>query len=337
MEFTKSYKELVGSYFKLTNYQIGENAPKLTKQLTKAGIEFTVEEVQAFQELLLAVFDNEKEEIFTFNFSYNLPDYDNQDSWAFDGSCNSQGNVGEFTSEILNTLDEARYCYIYDDMDEPVARFYYLEKNGVYALADLYSDKGHGYYLAPQILLCCAFDLKLEEFEPFSGVLLARDNASGFWSNLASSQYKHFTNGDFPTLSFDDSKVNWVYEKNDCVYSSLLERYITESELDDGDFIYCNNVDDFDDRDNTFFCGGCQEYHSLSGYYIQAEDGEQFCSVECAYHLDYVITEEGELVDIDEAFCCEDCGCIYLSTEGYEGADGCLYCERCVCDHLDEE
>lgn len=75
MELQKTYKELVESYFELTNYLTGENDPKLTKQLQKAGIEFTVEEVQAFQELLLAVFDNEKEVIFTFNFSNILPDY----------------------------------------------------------------------------------------------------------------------------------------------------------------------------------------------------------------------------------------------------------------------
>lgn len=334
--YYKSYKKLAEDYFGLEDFKVGENAPKLSKQLSKLNIKYTQEELQAFQELLTAVFDNEKEEKYTFVFSDNLPDYDNQDSWAFDGSCNSQGNVGEFTSEILNTLVESRYCYIYDK-DKPVARFYYLEKNGVYALADLYSEKGHGFYLAPQILLCCAFDLKLEEFEPFSGELLARDNAGGFWSNLASSHYKHFTNGDFPLLSFNEYEVNEVYEKNECVYSVFLERYITNSALEDGIFTYCENIDDFDRTENIFLCRGCNEYHSLSGHYIQAKDGEQFCSFECAYHLDYVMTEDCELVDIDEAFCCEDCGCTSLYTEGYEGADGYLYCESCVCDHLDEE
>lgn len=337
MELQKTYKELVQDYFKLASYQTGENTPKLTKQLTKAGIEFTVEEIQAFQELLLAVFDNEKGAIFTFNFSNILPDYDSQDNWAFDGSCNSQGNVGEFTSEILDTLEESRYCYIYDDIDEPVARFYYLEKNGVYALADLYSEKGHGYYLAPQILLCCAFELKLEQFKLFSGVLINRANAQGFWSNLASSQYKHFTSGDFPTLSFNKIKVNEVYCKNGCTYSNILDRYITESEIDDGDYIYCENVGDWDDRDNIFYCEGCGEYISLSGDYVETYNHDKFCSVECACNCGYTITEEGELVDIDETFYCEDCGCTYLDTEGYEGADGYLYCENCICDHEEEE
>ena len=268
---------------------------------------------------------------------FPLPDYEEQDNWAFDGSCNSQGAVGEFTSEILNTLEESRYCYIYDDMDNPIARFYYLYKNGVYGLADLYSNKGHGFYLAPQILLCVAFNLKLEQFKLFSGVLLDRNNTSGFWSNLASSQYKHFTNGDFPTLSFDEYKVNLVYDKNDCIYSNILDRYITESEIEDGDYVYCSNVNDWDDRDGAIYCEGCGEWFSTSGHYVEAEDYEKFCSVECACDCGYTMTEDGELVDADETFCCEGCLCTYLDTEGYEGADGNLYCESCICDHEDEE
>lgn len=336
MNFIKSYKELVESYFGLTDYQTGENTPKLTKQLSKAGIEFTVEEVQAFQELLLSVFDNEKEKSFTFAFSCELPDYSEQDSWAFDGSCNSRGGVGEFTSEILNTLEESRYCYIYDK-DEPVARFYYLEKNGVYALADLYSKKGHGYYLAPQILLCCAFGLKLADFKQFEGKLIKWENEGGFWSNLASPSYKHFINGDFTPLTIDDSKVNEVYYNNDCAYSNILERYITKGEINDGNYVYCSNVDDWDDIDNAFYCEGCQEYHSLLGHYVETEYYKQFCSVECACDCGYTMTEDGEIVDIDKTFCCEDCSCTYLDTDSYEGVDGYLYCENCICDHEEEE
>lgn len=49
------------------------------------------------------------------------------------------------------------------------------------------------------------------------------------------------------------------------------------------------------------------------------------------------MTEDGELVDADDTFCCEGCLCTYLDTEGYEGADGCIYCENCICDHEEEE
>ena len=52
--YYKSYKELVSEYFGI-DYKVGENAPKLSKQLSKKGIEYTQEELQAFSELLLAV------------------------------------------------------------------------------------------------------------------------------------------------------------------------------------------------------------------------------------------------------------------------------------------
>lgn len=93
MNFVKTYQEMVETYYSPFSFEIGENAPKLTKQLTRAGKDFTVEEVQAFQELLTAVYNNEKETAFTFDFSNNLPSYGEQDSWAFDGSCNSKGSA----------------------------------------------------------------------------------------------------------------------------------------------------------------------------------------------------------------------------------------------------
>lgn len=220
MKLVKTYQEMVESYYQPFNFEIGENAPKLTKQLTKQAKEFTVEEVQAFQELLTAVYNNEKETAFTFDFAEDLPDWFEQDSWAFNGSCNSQGEAGEFTSEILNTLEEARYCYIYDEFDDPCARFYYLESNGVYALADLYSEQGHGFYLAPQIALCVAFGLKLEDFTQFEGALVRWDNEDGFWSNLASSQYKHFTTGEFFPISLEFDAVEEVYNNHD-IYISV--------------------------------------------------------------------------------------------------------------------
>lgn len=326
---------MVETYYSPFSYQIEENAPKLTKQLTKAGKAFTVEEVQAFQELLTAVYNNEKEEAFTFVFSDELPDYDEQDSWAFDGSCNSQGGVGEFTSEILNTLEESRYCYIYDEFDEPCARFYFLESNGVYALADLYSPQGHGFYLAPQIALCVAFGLKLADFTQFEGTLVHWNNENGFWSNLASSQYKHFTSGNFEPLFLDDDKVAYVYEDNDCYYSPNLSRYVTQSGRDD--LYYCENIDDYEESDNVAYCENCDMYFSLSGNYTEAENGNMFCCENCAFHSGYTFTDNGELVPEDEVFSCEDCYNVYLVEDAEEGADHCLYCCDCIHDHLEEE
>lgn len=102
-----SYKDLVEMYFDI-ELTVGENSPKLSKQLSKQGKDYTNEELQAFQELLNAVFDGDKEESFRFLFTNILPDYEDIDDWAFDGSCNSQGECGQATSYVLNTLEEAR-------------------------------------------------------------------------------------------------------------------------------------------------------------------------------------------------------------------------------------
>lgn len=334
MNFVKTYQEMVETYYSPFNFEIGENAPKLTKQLTKAGKVFTVEEIQAFQELLNAVYNNEKEKAYTFDFSDNLPSYDKQDDWAFDGSCSSQGKAGQYTSEILNTLEESRYCYIYDGYDDPCARFYYLESNGVYALADMYSHQGHGFYLAPQIALCVAFGLRLEQFKPFRDRLVRWDNEQGFWSNMASNNYKHYTSGDFEPLYVDKLKVSYVYEAYDCYYSHNLGRYILS---DEDDITYCENIDDYEDDDYVCYCGHCGINFSTNGSYLKAEDGMLFCCLECANKHGYVYTDNSELVPKDEVFSCEDCYNVYLAEDAEEGADGCLYCCDCIHDHLEDE
>ena len=325
---------MVETYYSPFTFEIGENAPKLTKQLTKQDKNFTVEEVQAFQELLTAVYNNEKESQFTFKFSDELPDYDEQDDWAFDGSCNSQGDAGQYTSEILNTLPESRYCYIYDEYNNPCARFYYLEANGVYALADLYSKQGHGFYLAPQIALCVAFGLKLEDFSQFDGALVRWNNEGGFWSNLASSQYKHFTSGEFLPLCLDFEDVEEVYNNNGVYYSPNLDRFVFEDEYY---ITYCENIEDYEDDSYVYFCDGCDMYFSTKGSHEEAEDGTLFCCLECANSCGYVYTDNSELVSEDEVFCCDDCYNVYLVEDAEEGADGCLYCCDCIHDHLEED
>ena len=325
---------MVETYYSPFTFEIGENTPKLTKQLTKQGKNFTVEEVQAFQELLTAVYNNEKESQFTFKFSDELPDYDEQDDWAFDGSCNSQGDAGQYTSEILNTLPESRYCYIYNEYNDPTARFYYLEANGVYALADLYSEQGHGFYLAPQIALCVAFGLKLEDFSQFDGALVRWNNEGGFWSNLASSQYKHFTSGEFLPLCLDFEDIEEVYNNNGVYYSPNLDRFVFEDEYY---IIYCENIEDYEYDSYVYFCDGCDMYFSTKGSHEEAEDGTLFCCLECANYCGYVYTDNSELVSKDEVFCCDDCYNVYLVEDAEEGDDDCLYCCDCIHDHLEED
>ena len=115
--YYKSYKELVSEYFGI-DYKVGENAPKLSKQLSKKGIEYTQEELQAFSELLLAVFSDCKELVYTFKLSDILPSYREAEDWA-----SMECVWSEYYSEYI-LIDDSSCCddcgdsFYHDDMEE---------------------------------------------------------------------------------------------------------------------------------------------------------------------------------------------------------------------------
>lgn len=329
-----SYKDIVKLYFGI-ELLVGENTPKLSKQLSKAGKDYTNEELQAFQELLYAVYDGEKEESYRFIFTNILPDYNEIDNWAFDGSCNSQGNCGQATSYVLNTLEEARYCYIYDTWDDPSARFYFVQDcNGILGVADLYCNNGHGYYLAPQILLCVAYGKKLADFTQYKDPLVYMENDYGYWSNLSASSYNHYVTGEIEPIEPYDEVINDFNKSIGQVWSDNLERYIF---TDDSDFVYCSNIEDYEWYDEIMTCDHCEESLSPRGDYFEVSDGTIFCSEDCASH-DYIYSEYfGGWIDLGEASKCAECGCVFPSEDGKWGYDDDFYCLDCIHDHLEED
>ena len=263
---------------------MGENTPKLSKQLSKAGKDYTNKELQAFQELLYAVFGGEKEERYKFKFTNILPDYNEIDNWAFDGSCNSQGEWGQATSYVLNTLEEARYCYIYDAWDDPSARFYYVQDcNGVLGVADLYYNNGHGYYLAPQILLCVAYDKKLADFTQDKDPLVYMINDNGYWSNLSAESYNHYVTGEIEYIEPHNGVIDDFNESIGKVWSNNLNQYV---DTKDSDFVYCSNIEDYEWYDEVHVCDHCGESLNPKGEYIETHDGEFYCHYCIHDHLE---------------------------------------------------
>ena len=263
--FYKSYKELVSEYFGI-DYKVGENAPKLSKQLSKKGIAYTQEELQAFSELLLAVFSDCKELVYTFKLSDILPSYREAKDWAFDGSCNEPGGAGELTSIALQTSDLARYCYIFNENNSPKARFYYLEdEQGELGLSDMYSWEGHGFYLAPQILLAIFYNRKLSDFQETHDNIVYENNPGGFWCNMASEQYKKFVTDTKISAEVDICKAVEVLREEGFVWSDNQDLYIN---LDDEDFTFCGDCEDYfynDDMeegsDGCLYCSDCIHDH----------------------------------------------------------------------------
>ena len=332
--FYLSYKEIVEKYFNLEDFKVGENAPKLSKQLDKKSIPHTQEELQAFSELLLSVFSDEKELVYTFQLSNVLPDYQGAYDWAFDDSCNCPGGAGEITSVALQTSDLARYCYIYNENNSPKARFYYLEtEEGKLGLSDLYSWEGHGFYLAPQILLAISYNKRLSDFQETTKVIVNCDNQWGFWSNMASSNYKKFVTDLDIMAKVDLDSINNILAEEGFQWSDRQDRYIN---LDDSDFTYCENIEDFEDNYYVTGCSCCGRPMSTENNYHYISD-EFFCSENCldvacqwSNHYSYYILNE-------EAYQCEDCGEVYYIEDVEECSDGFFYCSDCIHEHLEDE
>ena len=329
-----SYKDIVKLYFGI-ELLVGENAPKLSKQLSKAGKDYTNEELQAFQELLYAVFDGEKEEKYKFKFTNILPDYNEIDNWAFDDSCNSQGNCGQATSYVLNTLEEARYCYIYDTWDEPSARFYFVQDcNGILGVADLYCNNGHGYYLAPQILLCVAYDKKLADFTQDKDPLVYMINDNGYWSNLSAESYNHYVTGEIEYIEPHNGVIDGFNKSIGKVWSNNLNQYV---DTEDSDYVYCNNIEDYECYTEVNVCDHCSEYLSTRGGYIETQDGTILCSEYCASQ-DYIYSGyDDKWISREVAAECAGCYNIFNSDDGEWGSDGEFYCPYCIHDYLEEE
>ena len=331
--FYKSYKELVSEYFGI-DYKVGENAPKLSKQLSKKGIEYTQEELQAFSELLLAVFSDCKELVYTFKLSDILPSYREAEDWAFDGSCNEPGGAGELTSIALQTSDLARYCYIFNENNSPKARFYYLQdEKGELGLSDMYSWEGHGFYLAPQILLAIFYNRKLSDFQETRENIVYENNSGGFWCNMASEQYKKFVTDTEISAEVDLDKAIDSLKSEGYAWSDRQDRYIHVEE--DG-YVWCDNIEDFEDDCYVGTCEHCDCPFSTNGDYAEVQ-GVYFCSYDCASEECVWSEWHNEFILIDDASRCEQCWEDFYTEDMEEGSDGCLYCCNCIHEHLEDE
>ena len=339
-----TYASMVKDYFGLVLDE-SQNAPKLAKQLKKAGISYTDKEIQHFGEVKnwwedwnyknYSTMGNDLfrvRDLWVDYADFEIPTL--VDKWAFNGSCNSQGNCGQATSYVLNTLEEARYCYIYDTWDEPIARFYYVQDcNGVLGVADLYCENGHGYYLAPQILLCVAYGKRLSDFVKYENKIVYMTNDSGYWSNLSADSYSHYVTGEIEPIEPYGGVINDFNKSIGQVWSENLERYIA---TDNSDFVYCSNIEDYEWNDEVYICDHCEESLSPRGDYFEVSDGTIFCSEDCATHQYIYADYESDYIDRDYACFCPDCGCVFHDENGAWGEDGEYYCPDCVEDHEEE-
>ena len=208
----------------------GAQAPKLSKQLKKAGVTATNEELIAFNEFkqwLGCVADvSRPDEVILLDMGdFTIPN--NVDNWAFQDSCNTSGScAGNGTSLILKAMDyKYMKLYRYDlgtEEANPLARAYFKAKYGELAHAGMYSEGrnhvnriGYTAYDFTSLMLATVFKRKLKHFKKIAGQTIesglefedAYNEEMNYWSNMSgANDYK--TLGTASILE-EDSYSKW--------------------------------------------------------------------------------------------------------------------------------
>lgn len=297
---------LLNTYFDTEKIELGENKSKLSKQLKKLKIEVSDLELKFWGEAvtemiglytdadyLNAYEGNPYDYEFPVKFSAELPTYDEQDDWAFDGSCNTTNGCGKLTSTSLSTYEGSRYCYIYNTDGEPTGRFYYFSQPTGFCVADWYRVSNHGEYNAPLALLLVHYGVKWETIRSAKTEVGNLYNSEGFWSNFACDRVRKYYSPDFDfeAVQFKDldelnlEKLGMVYLENEgwvsedeVVYSDEYEEYILRDEA-----VYADNIGSWVHEESRQLddCVSCGNPVYLSRNYIEASGCIHFCSHDC--------------------------------------------------------
>ena len=192
-----SYKKLVDKYFGI-NLDESKNAPKLSKQLSKAKVEYTNKELVAFGELkqLLESYKDGKSSLgygkktgilFVDTKDFNIPDF--VDHWAFADSCNnSSSGAGAETHLVCRDLLGMSYLkiygiYLHEEVPtlSPAMRAYFKKDEAGHiahagGYSDFYGNLDHTAYDAWSAIFSTLFGRKVDEFKLISGVNLRNDD-----------------------------------------------------------------------------------------------------------------------------------------------------------------
>lgn len=213
-----SYSSMVKDYFGL-DLDESKNAPKLSKQLKKAGISYTDEEIRHFGEVRnwwddWNVFNKStiKNKVFRARdlwvdkADFTIPVI--VDDWAFNDSCNkSDSGAGADTHLVLRSfgfeyLKGYSVGYTRDNGYAlyPAMRTYFLRKESDIAHAGTYADfsstRAKACYEFTTVLLCIFFNKKVDNFSKIKGMDIdcktyndPNYNSINFWANQARNDY----------------------------------------------------------------------------------------------------------------------------------------------------
>lgn len=231
-----TYASMVKEYFGI-DLDESNNAPKLAKQLKKAGIDYTDEEIRHFGEVKNWWQDWNTTNISTMQSStfrardlwvdkadFTIPAI--VDKWAFNDSCNkSDSGAGSDTHLVLRHfgfeyLKGYSVGYTRERGYElfPAMRTYFLRKDDDIAHAGTYADfagtRAKACYEFTTVLLCIFFNKKVDDFNRIQGMDIAcesfhnkKNNYINFWANQARNDYTKLGTAElFRYFVYDDMK-----------------------------------------------------------------------------------------------------------------------------------
>lgn len=143
---------------------------------------------------------------------------------------------------------------------------------------------------------------------------------------MANSNYKKYVTNLDIKAKVDLCKADDVLSEEGFQWSDRQDRYIN---LNDSDFVFCDNIEDFEDSYYVTDCSECGCPMSTEENYYYVGD-EYFCSESCLedacqwsnHYSDYILNDDAEA--------CEDCGEVFYSEDLEEGSDGYYYCSDCI-------
>lgn len=252
-----TYASMVKDYFGL-DLDESNNAPKLAKQLKKAGIDYTKEEIRHFGEVknwwkdwnTTSISTMEGNTFRTRDLWVDTEDFKIPaivDKWAFNDSCNkSDSGAGADTHLVLRSFGFEYlkgYSVGYNRQRGyelfPAMRTYFLRKDDDIAHAGTYADfvgtRAKACYEFTTVLLCIFFNKKVDDFNRIKGMDIVCDdyrdknrNNICFWANQARNDYTKLGTAElFSEYGKDDIKG---YVENNLSLRHTLGAYLNSME-----------------------------------------------------------------------------------------------------------
>lgn len=252
-----TYKSMVKDYFGL-DLKEGGNAPKLAKQLKKAGISYTDEEIRHFGEVqkwwnnwyigsdYSTIKDNNFRcrDLWIDTKDFEIPLI--VDDWAFNGSCNkANSTAGADTHLILKHLGfnflkgYSTYAVNGGYYLKPSMRTYYYKYGNDLGHAGTYADfegtRAKACYEFTTVLLCIMFGKKVDDFSQVKGMSIPCDTVNkegingyfSFWANQAENDYSKF--GTIKDIFSEiDTSLFYEYIENELPLRFVLDNINSE-------------------------------------------------------------------------------------------------------------